>query len=271
MPPASAFGGMYTHPSPMSRGLGCFVSFLMGRTCVQTAASPRAGTCRLRRLGRQGDGGHGGPAVPAASSLRRVGHASPPHEQGADLLRFVSVPAVERIHGGRPTSRGRPPAAVFGTGDGGNRRRSPKRDPQGSGPLSGCGQSPPCSPRDGCVDSVASWSAGRHASVFPARLPAIPDGQTAPQTALPRDTPKIRRANSEVLLPVGQTASIPHTCSISLPRGARMRHFPPPVQSFLPRKSARENASAALLHMLPPQPPRRVFVRGIAGQGKKSV
>ena len=50
MPAASAFGGMYTHPSPTSRGLGCFVSFLMGRTCVQTAASPRAGTCRLRRF-----------------------------------------------------------------------------------------------------------------------------------------------------------------------------------------------------------------------------
>ena len=68
-------------------------------------------------------------------------------------------------------------------------------------PLSGCGQSPPCSPRDGCVDSAASWSAGWHASFLPARLPAVPDGQTALQTTFSRDTPKIRRANSEALLP----------------------------------------------------------------------
>ena len=261
---------MYTHPSPTSRGLGCFVSFLMGRTCVQTAASPRAGTCRLRRLGRQGDGGHGGPAVPAASSLRRhvhapkpheqgawvlrfvsdgadvradggkstsrdlppaavgetgrrrsrgagsaggqclrrVGHASPPHEQGADLLRFVSVPAVERIHGGRPTSRGRPPAAVFGTGDGGNRRRSLKRDPQGSGPLSGCGQSPPGSLRDGCVNLVVPWSAGRHASVPRARRPTTVQGQTAPQTTFSRDKPMIRRATQQRLCPQGKQRRI---------------------------------------------------------------
>ena len=72
VPPASAFGGMYTHPSPTSRGLGCFVSFLMGRTCVQTAASPRAGTCRLRRLGRQGDGGHGGSALPPTAGLTYI-------------------------------------------------------------------------------------------------------------------------------------------------------------------------------------------------------
>src|SRR5699024_2421272 len=80
--------------------------------------------------------------------LRRVGYARPPHEQGAGVLRFVPNGAVERVDGGRPTSRGRPPAAFWGRGDGENGRWFPKRDSQGSGPLSGCGQSPPFSPRD---------------------------------------------------------------------------------------------------------------------------
>ena len=40
---------------------------------------------------------------------------------------FVSVPAVERIHGDRPTSRGLPPAAFLGTGRWGKRRRFQKR------------------------------------------------------------------------------------------------------------------------------------------------
>ena len=40
----------------------------------------------------------------------------PPHEQGAGALRFVPVGAVKRVDGGRPTSRGLPPAAL---GDGG--------------------------------------------------------------------------------------------------------------------------------------------------------
>ena len=54
-------------------------------------------------------------------------HAPKPHEQGAWVLRFVSVPAAERIHGGRPTSRGRPPAAVGGWETGENGRWFPKK------------------------------------------------------------------------------------------------------------------------------------------------
>ena len=50
MPPASAFGSVFTHPSPTSRGLGCCVSFLTGRWCGQTANGPRAGAVRLRRF-----------------------------------------------------------------------------------------------------------------------------------------------------------------------------------------------------------------------------
>ena len=98
---------------------------------------------------------------------------------------------------------------------------SPKRDSQGIDPLSGCGQSPPCrqcrlpvplarsrrlsAPRTGtcrlrrfrnavCMNRCAL-------SVLPARLPTVPDGQSAPRSTLPLDTPKIRRANSEALLP----------------------------------------------------------------------
>ena len=86
VPAASAVGDVFTHPSPTSRGLGCFVSFLSG------------GRARTRRTA---------------------------HEQG-------------------PSACG-----VLGDGRRGDERRSPKRDSQGSGPLSGRGQSPPFSRRDG--------------------------------------------------------------------------------------------------------------------------
>ena len=66
VPPARAFGAVQTRPCPTSRG--------------------------------------GGSA--AGQSLRREGHASPPHEQGAGLLRFGSDGAVVRADGDRPTSRG---------------------------------------------------------------------------------------------------------------------------------------------------------------------
>ena len=45
------------------------------------------------------------------------GDADPPYEQGADALRFIPLGAVVRTDGGRPTSRGLPPAVVWGTGD----------------------------------------------------------------------------------------------------------------------------------------------------------
>ena len=98
--------------------------------------------------------------------------------------------------------------------------RSPKRDSQGSGPLSGCGQSPPFPPRDGFVDSAASWSAGRHASVPPARLPAVPDGQNAPQTALSRDKPKSGAPTLKRFCPAGANSVDPaHRQHILAPRG----------------------------------------------------
>ena len=87
----------------------------------------------------------------------------------------------------------------------GKRLPSPKRDSQGSGPLSGCGQSPPFPLREDCADAAASWSAGRHASVFPPRRACRTalEGQTAPQTALPRDKPKSGAPTLKRLCPAG--------------------------------------------------------------------
>ena len=104
-------------------------------------------------------------------------------------------------------------------------------------PLSGCGQSPPFPPRDGCVDSVASWSAKGYASVLPARLSTVPDGQSAPTPLLaPAIHPKIRRANSEAPLPRrGKQRRFRTLAAYPCPRRARMRHstrrlLPPPPQ-----------------------------------------
>ena len=57
------------------------------------------------------------PGGRAAGQRRWLGFdAHPPHEQGVGVLRFIPVGAVEGVDGGRPTSRGLPPAAVFGDG-----------------------------------------------------------------------------------------------------------------------------------------------------------
>ncbi len=120
----------FTHPSPMSRGLGCFVSFLFRRQSAYTADGPRAGGRQCRRT------------VPSA----RI-HAPKPHEQGAWALRFVSVPATERTHGGRPTSRGRPPAAVGGRETGENGRWFPKTAAGGTSLLVGLPPSTPTPPQ----------------------------------------------------------------------------------------------------------------------------
>ena len=86
--------------------------------------------------------------------------------------------------------------------------------------MGGCGQSPPVSPRDGCVASAASWGAKGYASVFPARLPAVPDWQSAPTfCSLPRRLQNQARQLCSVFAPQGQTASNTHTGSAPLPAG----------------------------------------------------
>ena len=98
-------------------------------------------------------------------------------------------------------------------------------------PLSGCGQSPPFSPRDGCADAAASWSAKGYASVFPG-APARPFlmGKAPQRPAFPRDTPKIRRANSEALLPRRGKQRRSRTPAASpCPCGARQRR---PTHAF---------------------------------------
>ena len=60
----------FTRPSPTSRGLGRFVSFLFRRQSAYTADGPRAGAVRLRRSGdgRRGKTDDGSPKPPQAAS-----------------------------------------------------------------------------------------------------------------------------------------------------------------------------------------------------------
>ena len=137
---------------------------------------------------------------------------------------FALPPHSERNAERPPPARGLAVCGVLGDGRRENGRRFPKRDSQGSGPLSGCGQSPPFPLRDDFVDTAVPWSAGRHASVPRARRPTTVQGQTAPQTTFSRDKPMIRRAIlSSAFAPQGQTASNTHPRSAPCPTGARQR------------------------------------------------
>ena len=99
VPPASAFGGVFTRPSPMSRGAAVPPASAFGG--VFTRPSPMSR----------------GAAVPPASAFGGVfTRPSPGMSRGHGALRFVSDAAKVRADGGRPTSRGRPPAAVLGDG-----------------------------------------------------------------------------------------------------------------------------------------------------------
>ena len=135
------------------------------RQSAYTADGPRAGACRLRRFGGQETGenvgrspkrdsqGSGplsgcGPAVPAASAAGDVFTHPSPTSRGLGC--FVSFLSGGRARTRRTADEQGPSACgVLGDGRRGDERRSPKRDSQGSGPLSGRGQSPPFSRRDG--------------------------------------------------------------------------------------------------------------------------
>ena len=161
---------------------------------------------------------------------------------------------------------------VWGDGETGRRGRwpgSPKRDTQGTGPLGGCGQSPPVSPRDGCENKAAAGRAGsfRRArsarrprppvlrarlpalegcarirkAVFPrlpARLPALPERQTAPQRTFPRKPAKTRRATQQRLCPTGANSVASAPSSVPCPIGARQR-----------RSTRRSSSPSSFLHL----------------------
>ena len=92
----------------------------MERSRVQTAAGPRAGACRLRAGSAGGQCLRGGSA---ASQCRWLEVDAPkPHEQGTWVLRFVPNETVMRADGGRPMSRGLPPAAFGGASQAGGLR-----------------------------------------------------------------------------------------------------------------------------------------------------
>ena len=168
----------------------------------------------------------------------READAHPPHEQGVGVLRFVPVGAVVEVDGGRPTSRGRPSAAFLGT------TGSPKRDSQGMDPLSGCGQSPPFSPRDGGRNAAASWSVGR--CVLPPRRAVRPflKGKPLRKQLSPATNQNQARQLCSAFAPQGQTASPPHTGSAPCPRGTRQRR---PTHHFADGR--------LLLQSLPPSTP----------------
>ena len=128
--------------------------------------------------------------------------------------------------------------------------------------MGGCGQSPPFSPRDGggiwqsragpkdglrygwairnVLSGKGAFSPIRRraqrrtcisipcrlrspAPVLPARLPALPERQTAPQHAFPRKPAKIRRATQQRLCPTGANSVAPAPPQRPLPGRARQR------------------------------------------------
>ena len=105
MPAASAFGPVYTRPCPTSRGHGRFFAFLVGRERAQTAASPRAGTCRLRRVGRRC-------LAPTGQGALREGGGDAVCPDGAKALLcgapdFGGFTGKSTLRGGLPFRRGR--------------------------------------------------------------------------------------------------------------------------------------------------------------------
>ena len=87
-----------------------------------------------------------GAAVPPACAFGLRDDARPPHEQGAGALRFGSDGAAVGADGGRPTSRGLPPAARWAT----------LPCPAGQGALPVCGVDAVCPAGKG----AAEWRAG---------------------------------------------------------------------------------------------------------------
>ena len=109
----------FTRPSPTSRGLGRFVSFLFRRQSAYTADGPRAGAVRLRRSGdgRRGKTDDGSPKPPQAASpcswtCRRL-PVSPPQPTRTAAHPPPARGAGVRLHGAEGTVS-RPPCSWGG-------------------------------------------------------------------------------------------------------------------------------------------------------------
>ena len=77
---------------------------------------------------------------------------------------------------------------------------------------------------------------------LPARLPALPERQTAPQHAFPRKPAKIRRATQQRLCPTGANSVAPAPPQRPMPGRARQRR---PTRAVLARHPSSTSAASA--------------------------
>ena len=186
---ASAFGSRSTRPCPTSRGHGRFFTFLAGRERAQTAASPRAGACRLRRFGGR-ETGKGEAGFPKRDS------------QGMDPLGGCGQSPPVSPRDGRGKTR---PREKRGDGLCPVHERWKRADA-------------PCPPQ----------KMERRVSPSPARRQSPLMGNALGGTAFFRDIPTSGAPLCSAFAPMGQTASNTHTRSAPCPPRARQRHFPAP-------------------------------------------
>ena len=180
--------------------------------------------------------------------------------------------------GGKPMSRGLPPAAFWGTGRRGKVRPVPQKGiPKGLVPWAGAGRarrsprgmvaktrrpreeravfaareapiapSPPCSGRVCQPLKDACEYAKRFFPVLPARLPALPERQTAPQRTFPRKPAKTRRATQQRLCPTGANSVASAPPQRPLPGRARQRRPTRAVPARHPSSTSAASARPAL-------------------------
>ena len=104
--------------------------------------------------------------------------------------------------------------------------------------------------------------------VLPARLPALPERQTAPQHAFPRKPAKIRRATQQRLCPTGANSVVPAPPQRPLPGRARQRRPTRAVPARHPSSTSAASARPALPSTPTSPPPnhrrRQAPARGLA-------
>ena len=166
------------------------------------------------------------------------------------MLRFVPVGAVERVHGGRPTSMGRPPAAFWG-----KLLPFPKKGFSRVWTLERV-RAEPAVPPAGWLRGFGGLMERRRVCFRSSGAPARPFlmGKPFLHPTLPRDTPKIRRATLKRFCPAGANSVDPaHRQHILAPLG-KDASFPPPFPSAL---EADANARLHAGSPFPAQPRRR--------------